>query len=199
MAEQISAAGRAGLRRRHQGRPVRHRLARRSRARSCWLAPPKIGQDWQPQACPTEFFALGGHGIGIPLRATMSSLRPDAAVQGARPQRDPGVVARPGLPLRRHAGPAAARPDRPARGAAAPDQRRGQGRAEGDRRAQRGHRRGDPARPDHLRRPGRRGVLRRAGVRHRRPAPRHQPTARASSRCSSCRTCRTGRRCSPPS
>ncbi|PIF03621.1 MAG: ATP-binding protein, partial [Propionibacterium sp.] len=28
-----------------------------------------IGQDWQPRPCPTEFFALGGEGIGVPLRA----------------------------------------------------------------------------------------------------------------------------------
>ena len=36
----------------------------------------KIGQDWSPQACPTEFFALGGQGNGVPLRATMSSFGP---------------------------------------------------------------------------------------------------------------------------
>jgi DNA helicase HerA-like ATPase len=36
----------------------------------------KIGQDWSPLACPTEFFALGGQGLGVPLRATMSSFGP---------------------------------------------------------------------------------------------------------------------------
>ncbi|HWI00797.1 MAG TPA: helicase HerA-like domain-containing protein, partial [Propionibacteriaceae bacterium] len=36
----------------------------------------RIGQEWQPRACPTEFFALGGQGIGVPLRATMSSFGP---------------------------------------------------------------------------------------------------------------------------
>jgi len=36
----------------------------------------KIGQGWQPRACPTEFFALGGQGNGVPLRATMSSFGP---------------------------------------------------------------------------------------------------------------------------
>jgi uncharacterized protein len=36
----------------------------------------KIGQNWQPKACPTEFFALGGQGNGVPLRATMSSFGP---------------------------------------------------------------------------------------------------------------------------
>ncbi len=36
----------------------------------------KIGQNWQPRACPTEFFALGGQGNGVPLRATMSAFGP---------------------------------------------------------------------------------------------------------------------------
>ncbi len=36
----------------------------------------KIGQDWQPAGCPTEFYALGGQGTGVPLRATVSSFGP---------------------------------------------------------------------------------------------------------------------------
>jgi uncharacterized protein len=36
----------------------------------------KIGQDWQPSAAPVEFYALGGQGVGVPLRATMSSFGP---------------------------------------------------------------------------------------------------------------------------
>ena len=36
----------------------------------------KIGQDWQPQAAPVEFYALGGQGLGVPLRATVSSFGP---------------------------------------------------------------------------------------------------------------------------
>jgi uncharacterized protein len=36
----------------------------------------KIGQNWQPQPCPVEFFALGGQGVGVPLRATMSAFGP---------------------------------------------------------------------------------------------------------------------------
>ena len=36
----------------------------------------KIGQEWSPRGCPTEFFALGGQGLGVPLRATMSSFGP---------------------------------------------------------------------------------------------------------------------------
>ncbi len=35
-----------------------------------------VGQDWQALACPTEFFALGGQGKGIPLRATITSFGP---------------------------------------------------------------------------------------------------------------------------
>ena len=36
----------------------------------------RIGQDWQPVGAPTEFYALGGEGIGVPLRATVSSFGP---------------------------------------------------------------------------------------------------------------------------
>jgi DNA helicase HerA-like ATPase len=35
-----------------------------------------VGQDWNPTGFPVEFFALGGEGTGIPLRATMSSFGP---------------------------------------------------------------------------------------------------------------------------
>ncbi len=35
-----------------------------------------IGQKWQPVASPTEYFTLGGQGIGIPIRATVSSFGP---------------------------------------------------------------------------------------------------------------------------
>ena len=37
---------------------------------------PKLGQDWKPEACPVEFYALGGQGIGVPVRATMTSFGP---------------------------------------------------------------------------------------------------------------------------
>ncbi|MGC3995617.1 MAG: DUF853 family protein [Propionicimonas sp.] len=36
----------------------------------------KIGQNWVPAGCPTEFYALGGQGTGVPLRATVSSFGP---------------------------------------------------------------------------------------------------------------------------
>ncbi|MEO6471802.1 MAG: helicase HerA-like domain-containing protein [Aeromicrobium sp.] len=35
-----------------------------------------IGQDWQPVASPTEYFALGGIGNGVPVRATIESFGP---------------------------------------------------------------------------------------------------------------------------
>ncbi|CAG7844047.1 hypothetical protein USB125703_00268 [Pseudoclavibacter triregionum] len=35
-----------------------------------------IGQDWAPQAAPVEYFALGGKGTGIPVRATVTSFGP---------------------------------------------------------------------------------------------------------------------------
>src|SRR5215213_1315712 len=75
MAEQISAAGvpvfaadlkgdLSGLA--SPGQPGDKLLARAQ----------GIGQDWQPRACPVEFLALGGQGLGIPLRAAMSSFGP---------------------------------------------------------------------------------------------------------------------------
>lgn len=75
MAEQISAAGvpvfaadikgdLSGLA--SPGAPNDKLLARTQ----------KIGQNWQPIAAPVEFYALGGEGIGVPLRATMSSFGP---------------------------------------------------------------------------------------------------------------------------
>ncbi|MEV2265655.1 helicase HerA-like domain-containing protein [Nonomuraea africana] len=35
-----------------------------------------IGQDWSGVACPVEFYALGGMGEGVPLRATMTAFGP---------------------------------------------------------------------------------------------------------------------------
>ncbi|MGH8938135.1 MAG: helicase HerA-like domain-containing protein, partial [Actinomycetes bacterium] len=36
----------------------------------------EVGQQWRALACPTEFYALGGEGQGIPLRATITSFGP---------------------------------------------------------------------------------------------------------------------------
>ncbi|MEO7147983.1 MAG: helicase HerA-like domain-containing protein, partial [Terrimesophilobacter sp.] len=35
-----------------------------------------IGQDWTPAAFPTEYFSLGGTGMGVPVRATISGFGP---------------------------------------------------------------------------------------------------------------------------
>jgi DNA helicase HerA-like ATPase len=35
-----------------------------------------VGQTWVPTACPTEFLALGGHGAGTPVRASVTSFGP---------------------------------------------------------------------------------------------------------------------------
>jgi DNA helicase HerA-like ATPase len=35
-----------------------------------------LGQEWRPTAYPVEFYALGGRGTGIPVRATMTSFGP---------------------------------------------------------------------------------------------------------------------------
>ncbi|MFJ4849048.1 MULTISPECIES: helicase HerA-like domain-containing protein [unclassified Streptomyces] len=36
----------------------------------------ETGQEWSPQGCPAEFYALGGIGPGIPVRATVTSFGP---------------------------------------------------------------------------------------------------------------------------
>ncbi|GAA2175215.1 DUF853 family protein [Agrococcus versicolor] len=35
-----------------------------------------IGQDWQPRAAPVEYYALGGEGVGVPIRATVTGFGP---------------------------------------------------------------------------------------------------------------------------
>ncbi|WP_371498112.1 DUF853 domain-containing protein [Kitasatospora sp. NBC_00374] len=36
----------------------------------------EVGQSWTPRGCPAEFYALGGQGTGIPVRATVTSFGP---------------------------------------------------------------------------------------------------------------------------
>ena len=75
MAEQISAAGvpvfAADIKGDLSGVAMPGQPSDKLLARTAGM-----GQEWQPQACPTEFFALGGQGNGVPLRATMSSFGP---------------------------------------------------------------------------------------------------------------------------
>ena len=72
-------------------------------------------------AYPVEFFALGGQGTGVPVRATVTSFGPMLLAKVLGLNDDPGVLARPGLPLRRQGRAAAARPGGPARGHPVPD------------------------------------------------------------------------------
>ena len=57
-----------------------------------------------PDAVPRRIPSLGTKGIGVPVRATISLIRPDPAVKGSGAQRNPGVHPRPDLPLGRPAG-----------------------------------------------------------------------------------------------
>ncbi len=171
-------ARRPGLRGRHQGRPVRSRRTRRGERedqRPRGVGGPAVDGD----RVPGGVLRPRRRGHRHPAARHHDVVRPDPAVEGARAQRHPGVVAGPGVPLRRPGRPAAARPRRPARGRLVPHLRRGQGGPEEPGRPLVGDRRGDPARADRLRGPGRRRVLRRAGVRHQGPAPHQPPTARA--------------------
>ena len=63
-----------------------------------------VGQKWKARGFPVEFYALGGEGTGVPAAGDDERVRADAADQGARPQRHPGVHPRAGLPLRRQGG-----------------------------------------------------------------------------------------------
>ena len=113
-----------------------------------------IGQDWQPHGCPVEFYALGGQGTGVPLRATISSFGPIllSKVLGLNETQESTLG--PGVPLLRHPGPAAARPGGSAFGAGLPDLGRGQGRSEEPGRGVIGDRRRHPAVAGHAADPG---------------------------------------------
>ncbi|GAA4453448.1 helicase HerA-like domain-containing protein [Phytohabitans houttuyneae] len=75
MAEQLSAAGvpvfLADIKGDVSGMSVAGTANEKITARAA-----EIGQDWQPVAYPVEFYALGGHGTGIPVRATITSFGP---------------------------------------------------------------------------------------------------------------------------
>ena len=75
MAEQISAAGvpvfAADIKGDLSGLASPGEASEKLLARTA-----AIGQDWKPQGAPVEFFALGGDGLGVPLRATISAFGP---------------------------------------------------------------------------------------------------------------------------
>ena len=49
---------------------------RRGRATSSPPAPRASGQQWTATGFPTEFYAIGGQGIGVPVRVTMTAFGP---------------------------------------------------------------------------------------------------------------------------
>jgi uncharacterized protein len=75
MAEQLSAAGvpvfAADIKGDLSGMSVPGAGGEKITARAA-----SVGQTWTAQGFPTEFYALGGEGIGIPLRVTVSSFGP---------------------------------------------------------------------------------------------------------------------------
>ena len=138
-----------------------------------------IGQTWTAHGSPTEYFSLGGMGDGVPIRASVKTFGPLmlSKVLGLNQTQESslGLVFHyadaKGLELDHPAGPA--------RRAQLPDQRRGQGRADRAGRPVEGDGRRHPARADHVRRPGRRRVLRRARDRRERLLP-NRPAADGS-------------------
>ena len=76
LAEQLAANGRAGVRRRHQGRPVgrRRRPGQSNEKLLARTAGDRPGLE--AVASATEYFALGGIGTGVPIRATVSGFGP---------------------------------------------------------------------------------------------------------------------------
>ena len=75
MAEQLSAAGRAGVPRRPEGRPLRPRRRRRARTTRSQQRAKETGWTWKPTPFPVEFLSLTGT-RGAQLRATVSSFGP---------------------------------------------------------------------------------------------------------------------------
>ena len=198
LAEQLAANGVAGVRRRHQGRPLGRRDAGRGATRSCWRAPRASGRTGSRGIRPGRVLRARRHRQGRAGPRDRRRVRPAAAEQGARPQRDAGVEPRARLPLRRRRTGSRSLDLSDLRAVLQlPHERRGQGRA---RRTSAGCRRRPPASScaSSSRSPtagadvffgepefDTRGV----------PARRH-PTVAASSACSRCPASPTSRRSS---
>ena len=144
IAEQLSARRRAGVPRRRQGR-----------RRRAWRLPGEpsdrvderatdTGYAWKPLGLPGRVPEPDGQARRAAARDGVV-VRPAAARQGARPERDADQRARDGVQVLRRPGAAAARLRGPARGAAVPRRRRRRG-AQGVRRHVEGDRRRAAAR-----------------------------------------------------
>ena len=71
MAEQLSVHGAADIKGDLSGLSTPGEESPRLTARAA-----SVGQQWVASGFPVEYFALGGKGTGIPLRATMTSFGP---------------------------------------------------------------------------------------------------------------------------
>ena len=105
-----AAVGRrgAGADGRRQGRPVGAVAAGRSRRQDHRSGPRTPATTWAPTAFPVEFLSLGTAGIGVPVRATITSFGPILLSKVLGLNAHPGVDARADLPLGRPEGAAAA-------------------------------------------------------------------------------------------
>ena len=179
LAEQLSAQRRPGLRRRHQGRPVRAQRARggeRQDHRPRRVGRPGVDGDRLPGRVlrarrPGHRHPAAGDDDARSGRCCSARCSASTTPRSRASAWSSTTPTRPGLPLLDLADLRAV--------VHVPHQRRGQGRPQGPRRPVQRHRRRDPARADRVRGPGRRRVLRRAGVRVRATSCRSPPTARA--------------------
>ena len=155
-----------------------------------------LGQAWKATASPVEFLALGGRGPGVPMRATITSFGPTllAKVLGLNETQESSLelifhyADQAGLPL------LDLKDLRAVVAFLVSDEGKPELKALGG--LSQGDRRGDPAGAHRVRRPGRRPVLRRAGVRHRRPAAHRARRSRGDLAARAAQPARTGRRCS---
>ena len=189
LAEQLSAAGVAVFAADIKGDLSGVADPGRGATRSCSTAPPASARTGRPHAFPAEYFSLGGVGRGVPIRATIAGFGPLllSKVLGLNDTQESSL----GLVFHyadKNGLRCSTSNDLRAVLAYLVERRR-QGRARGARWAVEGDRRGHPARAHHLRRPGRRRLLRRTRDRHRRvPAHRtrrarhHQPARGAGRR-----------------
>ena len=137
--------GRPGVHARRQGRPDRSRRCAGTGNDRITARAAETGDNWAGRRLSGGVPVDRRAGHRDPDPGEHRQLRADPAVEGARPERHPGVDARADLPLGRRQEPAAAGPQGSAGGHRAPDQRGGQGRPRRAGRGVEGDRGGHPA------------------------------------------------------